>query len=634
MPDRTYPTLRETREKFYKVLPGAGAGSGAWLTLDERRQLLQGLEIIFDGCYAHLPLKRARYGFDPVQRLRILRTQAADLSDADFYYEFIDIIARLRDSHTQYSRLVEGSYTYAALPFLVEQYTRGRATRYIATNVHPDLTAAHPEFVSGVHITHWDGLPIDTALKRYGEREYGGRADSALAFALASLTIRPLERMDLPDADVAQVGFRVTTAAGEPAGAVKTAVLDWRLLPAPELGPGFPAERAAHRRATRALHPLAAALKRAQAELFAPRGPRGAGRGAARAAGAGKLSDEIRVGGRLAEKLRAATLQAEGGPYGYLRIFDFDVDERSFVREVMRLLALLPDRGLVVDIRGNPGGNILAAELVLQLLTPRPIEPVRFSVLATPFTRALAGLRALEPELEPWRESLEAAVRNGEAYGQALPLTPPGDCNAIGQVYGGPVVLVADAMTYSSGDIFSAGFVDNRIGPFICVGRATGAGGANVWTYEDFRVALESTPLALPELPDGGTLTFSFRRITRSGAAAGTPVEDVGVPAGDTYAMTFDDLVHGNRDLLATCARRLRALPFSRMRAELEAGTLAVYAEGLDGVDIQVDGRSGAYLAAGPRAPARFKLPRGARKVEVRGLRQGEVVQRRRLDVR
>ena len=49
------------------------------------------------------------------------------------------------------------------------------------------------------------------------------------------------------------------------------------------------------------------------------------------------------------------------------------------------------------------------------------------------------------------------------------------------------MVLVGDSTTYSAGDLFSAGFVDNDIGPFVCVGEATGAGGANVWDYAELR---------------------------------------------------------------------------------------------------------------------------------------------------
>ena len=90
-------------------------------------------------------------------------------------------------------------------------------------------------------------------------------------------------------------------------------------------------------------------------------------------------------------------------------------------------------------------------------------------------------------------------------------------------------MLVADSTTYSAGDLFAAGFVDNRIGPFICVGSATGAGGANVWTYADLRAPSPAPPSGSQTLPDGIGLSFSFRRATRSGPNEGVPIEDVGI---------------------------------------------------------------------------------------------------------
>ena len=142
-------------------------------------------------------------------------------------------------------------------------------------------------------------------------------------------------------------------------------------------------------------------------------------------------------------------------------------------------------------------------------------------MLATPFTRDMAAVASLGDELRPWKASLEAAVRNGELYSQPIPITDPDACNAIGQRYGGPVVLVSDSTTYSAGDLFSAGFVDNEIGPFVCVGEATGAGGANVWDYAELRSALAGSPIALPALPDGIGLSLAFRRATRSGPSDG-----------------------------------------------------------------------------------------------------------------
>ena len=85
---------------------------------------------------------------------------------------------------------------------------------------------------------------------------------------------------------------------------------------------------------------------------------------------------------------------------GYLRLWSFDVaDDEAYLDEVIRLLTQLPDRGLIIDLRANPGGLIWAAERLLQLFTPRTVAPTRFSLLATALTRAMAAAPQNENEL-------------------------------------------------------------------------------------------------------------------------------------------------------------------------------------------------------------------------------------------
>jgi len=332
--------------------------------------------------------------------------------------------------------------------------------------------------------------------------------------------------------------------------------------------------------------------------------------------------------------LRATRIDAPGGPFGHLRIFGFDSTEGPFVRELRRLIPLLPKRGLILDVRGNPGGYVAAAEQALQLFTPNRIEPTRFAPLATPFTLRNASRPLLE--IQAWRRSLAAAVRNGDAYGQPLPLTPPADCNAIGQLYGGPVVLVADASTYSAGDLFSAGFVDNEMGPFLCVGEATGAGGASVWTYGELRSGLAGSRDPLPALPEGIDLSFSFLRATRARASEGVPIEDVGV-VGESVALTRADLLHDNQDLLRRCTQVLRSLPYSELEHTVRRGKrpqVTVATRGLGRVDVICDGRPTATVAVADGARVDIEIPARTRVVELVGLARDVARQRRRIRLR
>ena len=71
--------------------------------------------------------------------------------------------------------------------------------------------------------------------------------------------------------------------------------------------------------------------------------------------------------------LYAKKKTVNGQTLGYVRLFSFDVGETTkFVTAFTKLITRpdFPQDGLILDVRGNPGGNIRAAESLLQLLTP------------------------------------------------------------------------------------------------------------------------------------------------------------------------------------------------------------------------------------------------------------------------
>lgn len=623
--------------KAKKKAPAAGPAAPflapGSLSNAERLRILKGFEDVIEGVYTHLPLKRARYGFDPVQRIRILRTQIALFDDDTFHKELAAIITEMRDAHTRYVGPASLANKVAALPFLVEMIGATASPTYVVTKVGSGLD---PQFRPGVVLEYWNGAPIDRAVLRHSDEEIGGRPDSQRAWSVQSLTLRSLQYGPAPDELWVVVGYRATDASGAPSGAPKELKIPWQIVDPSQVSTilsGGPVAQRVKLRRTRAVNPAAAAVRQAKMLLFAPQvlvGEQALQKPEAKAA-QGLAATTIST--TIPDTLRVQTLQVTGGPpVGYLRIWGFDTDPDKFVQELLRLIPLLPPAGLIIDVRGNPGGYILAAELALQLFTPKPIEPTRFSVLATPFTRDMAGLASLAQELAPWKASLTAAVRNGELYSQPIPISEPADCNAIGQQYPGPVVLVGDSTTYSAGDLFSAGFVDNGLGPFICVGEATGAGGANVWDYSDLRSALAGSDIELPSLASGIGLSFSFRRATRAGPSEGLPIEDVGI-AGAPYAMTRADLLSGNVDLLTRCVSLLRQQTPSNLSAVVDkpGKKVTLTAQGLDRVDVFLDGHPASSTVVTNGSTAIISFAASNKLVEAVGFSANLVRQRRRI---
>src|SRR5262249_60598956 len=177
----------------------------------------------------------------------------------------------------------------------------------------------------------------------------------------------------------------------------------------------------------------------------------------------------------------------------------------------------------------------------------------------------------------------------------------------------------------------AAGIVDNGIGPVVCIGQATGAGGANVWNSDDLRAALAAAKSPLPKLLDGVHFTVAIRRAVRSGSADGTLIEDAGV-SGQSYEMTHDDIFKSNRDLIEHCGELLAAMPRTRMNVERRGGIVTVETVGIEQIDLYIDGHpAGIPIKLTRDGTRRLRVPSDATDVEVVGFAGGVTLQRRRI---
>ena len=597
------------------------------LSPGEAGRLVDELIRIIEGVYVHLPLKRAMYGIDPVQRLRRLKDRVTGeaLTDQAFHAEVARILTDLRDAHTSYLGPEARTGVVARLPFLVEQFGSEAEPRFVVSKVVADLID-DPHFVPGVEVEFWSGMPIADAVRAHADSERGGRPDSALARAVDSLTFRPLGHVPMPPERWVIVGYR-TADGGGGAGEQREVRLDWRFI-TPEIGPEAvrPTEAAA---TATAIHPDRAVIRRAKKLSFNTALWRSELADRATATVPAEAAEGW-MSGKFQDNVSAKVVTVGDRSVGYLRLWSFDlVDDDGYLDEVVQLLGLLPQDGLIIDLRGNPGGLIWAAERLLQLFTPRHIEPTRFSLLATDLTRSMSDAPQNRRSLSPWRRSLVEAAATGEIYSQGVPITPVSRCNDRGQVYGGPVVAVVDATTYSAGDLFAAGFADNGIGTMVSIGTATGAGGANVWRSDVLRAVLAGSGHDLGPLPGGVGFTISVRRATRIGSSEGAPIEDVGVAGHRPYAMTRRDLLEGNADLLELCAGLLDAEPASSMELQRVGPTVTVSTTNINRIDSYADGRPLPSLDTdGEVAIALSAIPDELR---VEGYRGDLLVQQRRL---
>ena len=566
------PEVTETAQGLTDFLRSTGE-----LTLNDRRTIVGQAILLLQENYVHLPLKRAMHAVDPIQRLRLLtrRLDQQDETTMDpelaFHAEVSEIFNSLRDLHTVYRLPVPFSSRLAWLPFLVEECFEGEParSRYLVTKVIADAGPA--DFVPGVEITHWNGMAMEQAVARNGDRQAGSNSDARHARGLNSLTMRPLARSLPPDEEWVTVRYIPLAGPraddGQPIAAEYTQ--PWLVFQPGQTGRFDPGDLVAEATVV-GLDDHTDDIQHTRKILFAPK-----------VAVAEELSEgqvvpehvaQELAGGddvlasRLPGVLQARKIQASGaGPrdpeYGYVRIYTFNVGEAfTFVNEFVRLVEALPANGLILDVRGNGGGLIYAAEELLQILSPQIIEPERAQFSTTPLNLAICRNHAVSTqlaglELAPWIDSIGEAVQTGASYSRGFPITPEDECNAIGQRYFGPTVLITDPLCYSATDMFAAGFQDHRIGTIIGVGGATGAGGANVWTHGLLSRLMtpdnvDPGPSPYRTLPRGSDMRVAARRTTRVGARQGDVLEDLGVKPDIRYHMTRRDVLEGNRDLL------------------------------------------------------------------------------------
>ena len=312
------------------------------MTPDDRRAIVRSLGEMIAGSTPTCRRSGPATDSIPSSTVGLLGERAADqeLSDAEFHAAITRIFTELRDAHTRYVPPGPRERLAAVLPILVERYVEDGTTVFTASKVTPasDEEARRfrrLRFEAGVTITHWNAVPIDRAVSNYADFETAGRPDARTARALESLTIRPLRYLPPPDEDWVTISF--TTRRG----ARRQVRLEWRTATGRRQGAAG-TDRGGVARLQPHRHRCAA-------------GQEDAARHRCVGVGAGPDRSDADA---FAGTVRRREVRLRGRTYGHLRIYSFGVqDDQAFIDHVESLVAGMPDTGLIIDLRANPGAT-------------------------------------------------------------------------------------------------------------------------------------------------------------------------------------------------------------------------------------------------------------------------------------
>jgi Peptidase family S41 len=553
--DATIPLAKflKTNDRKYK------------LSRKDRLRIVEQALLLIESNYVHLPLKRAMHAIDPIQRLRLLKFRLMEgkegwLQDGlQFHKRMMEIFASTRDLHTVY-KLDFFADQVAFLPFLIEQYFEngGRDEKFMVSRVQKDIlhrTCSGREvdlFEQGVEVLYWNGVPIRRAIEMNGEAQAGSNLEARFARGLDNLTIRPLD-MSLPPDELNGVYLTYRSLKGEEL----TLNQEWLVYELDDSLPDTPSTR--KKRA--ALDIKKTKINQVKREFYVTK------------KAWEERHDRVRKG---FEDIFYADVKRVGGKdLGYIRLFSFEAEDTDkFIAEFRRVITSpdFPQEGLIIDVRGNPGGEIKAGERLLQLFTPDRITPENFEFINSPLNLEICRRAPKNWPFAKWADSISDSVLTGATYSSGYPLTPEESCNDIGQVYHGPVILITDALSYSTTDIFAAGFQDNGVGEILGTSDNTGAGGANFWWYENLVYALRHSPDSpFKPLPDGVNLILAMLRSIRVGPQAGRPLEELGINPNHRHYLTKRDVLNQNNDLFRMAARILKQKPIYSLSVTLSA---------------------------------------------------------------
>lgn len=490
-------------------------------TIDQKKLVLDQARIILSQIYINREVKIKDFGptANPIPYLNKIESELATISDESFHKQLSDIFFRLRDLHTLYYLPAPFACYQSFLPFGFKEVTAENGKKVIAVSTMRDdqnVLKYMPQpfrLKVGDILTSYDGVSVEKAIELKMPYSLGANPSAARRKSIESLRFYEHDLELLPKKDTVKLEFQ--TKEGERYKLELPWVIwkDWNCIAAQnKLADNFVKKA-----------PMAKAKKE---------------RGNFDQTGETTLYWQIN--------------KTKYGNFAYVELLSFnpiDLTVNQVVTKVKNLLLneLKDTDGLMFDLRGNTGGQLPLAERLIQLFSPRAIQPHTFILRNSEATQAFMALTPFDK----FTKELDEAVRTGAPFTKKLSIDSEEEVNDLGQVYFKPVAVYVDSNCYSACDTFAAHVQDHKVATVFGEDQTTGGGGANVFSLdemlEDFaQYGVDSAPFK--KLPNNQNIIFAFRQTFRSGANLGKLIENAGVKVDRISSPHMTDLFNSNND--------------------------------------------------------------------------------------
>lgn len=618
------------------------------LSPEQKQTLASQARLIIEQLYVNRYYKEAYYGQSVAigDQMANIEVNAAELPTEILEFEIADVWNSQRDGHLKFFFPKPYACYASMMPFsLVEVFAPDAEHAVVVKSLRSFAGSLEGVPRVGDELVSYAGMPVQQAIEEQIAMYGGANNSGGYAQALYTLTVRDHRFHRVPDEDSVTMTFQT------PSGSQYTVNLPWTterddkcvappggvsssLRDASGLDPSVPdLSLRMDMQAEDSLNEYQLLCANLESTYGIEENPKG-----------------LVLNPTDVQGIAWARYENRFGTFGYLKLGTF-MNSKSQADQAFKLIRdlltveLRNTRGLILDLRGNPGGMITLADRLPELFAARDVPVQGARLINTDLNAFVLNNSPLGtgPNAQ-WSALINEVAGTDARYTRTATFTTKADANEVGQAYFGPVAVLTNALTFSAAEHFAALMQDERLGTIWGEDLKTGGSGANVMEHATF---VRNVGDPFTELPAGQAMRVAWRQFLRTGRNAGMVLEDQAVTADRRVRLTLEEILTGTPIQLDRITADLAFLSnggvpsayfeFGRQtETSIDDMELNLTVEHTDEVQVRIGGAlvSRMNVGAGPAKVVRIALPTaGVRigdilNIELGGLKYGNQVWR------